>query len=83
MGFLGRGFEPHIHHTSYCSTYLVINFFKISQGELETYPPRYTQEMKRLGQLTGPPVYPADLVSRRFRGRSVIRLSLGKLLVNL
>ena len=29
--------------------------------------------------LTGPPVYPADLVSRRFRGESVIRLSLGKL----
>ena len=36
--------------------------------------------------LTGPrPVYPADLLSRRFRGGEyyVIRLSLGKLLVNL
>ena len=33
--------------------------------------------------LTGPPVYPADLLSRRFRGESIIRLSLGKLLVNL
>ena len=34
--------------------------------------------------LRGPPVYPADLLSRRFRGEeSVIRLSLGKLLVNL
>ena len=35
------------------------------------------------GTLTGPPVYPADLLSRRFRGGSGIRLSLGKLLVNL
>ena len=34
--------------------------------------------------LTGPPVYPADLLSRRFRGEGgVTRLSLGKLLVNL
>ena len=33
--------------------------------------------------LTGPPVYPADLVSRRFRGKSVVKLSLGKLLVDL
>ena len=33
--------------------------------------------------MTGPPVYPADLLSRRFRGEGVIRLSLGKLLVNL
>ena len=31
----------------------------------------------------GPPVYPADLVSRRFKGESGIRLSFGKLLVNL
>ena len=30
-----------------------------------------------------PHVYPAGLVSRRFRGESVIRLSLGKLLVDL
>ena len=35
--------------------------------------------------LTGPPVYPVDLVSRRFRGGKyyVIRLSLGKQLVDL
>ena len=31
--------------------------------------------------LTGPPVYPADLRSRRFRGGVIIRLSLGKLLL--
>ena len=40
--------------------------------------------MKRLGKVTGPPVYPAAMLSRRFRGgESVVRLSLGKLLVNL
>ena len=41
--------------------------------------------MKRLGQLTGPPVYQADLLSRRFRGGECNNraLSLGKLVVNL
>ena len=39
--------------------------------------------MKRLGEMTGPPVYPADLLSRRSGRESVIRLSLGKLRVNL
>ena len=33
--------------------------------------------------LTGPPVCLADLLPRRFRGESVIRLRLGELLVNL
>ena len=33
--------------------------------------------------LTGPSVHPADLLSCRFRGRGIIRLSLGKQLVNL
>ena len=49
--------------------------------ELEKYSPRYTQEMNRLGysaRVSGPPAIPP------FQGgESVIRLSLGKLLVNL
>ena len=36
--------------------------------ELEKCSPWYPQEMKRLGYLTGPPVCPADLLSRLFRG---------------
>ena len=37
--------------------------------ELEKYSPRYAQEMKRLGYSQRSAVYPADLLSRRFRGR--------------
>ena len=40
--------------------------------ELEKCSPRYTQEMKRREELVGPPVYPADLLSRRFRGGGVL-----------
>ena len=62
-------------------TSTIINFFRFSHGKLEKYSPRYTQEMKRLRYIwTGPPVYPYPAVSG---GESVIRLSLGKLLVNL
>ena len=63
MGFSGRGFKSHI--------YLDMTFSDFPHVELEKYSPQTTQEMERLGLLTGPPVYPADL------------LSLGKLLVNL
>ena len=62
------------------------NYFSdFPRVELEKIPcPVYTGN-ETAWILTGPPVYPADLLSRRFRGGEcyVIRLSLGKLLVNL
>ena len=60
-------------------------FFRLSpiNVELEEYSPRYPQEMRPLGLLARPPVYLADLLSRRFRGGSAIRLSLGEQLVGL
>ena len=79
MGFLGRGFEPHIHHNK------LFQIFPI-HDELEKYSPRYTQEMKRLGYLTGPPGISGRPAIPPFQERKSvtrIRLSLGKLLVKL
>ena len=65
------------------STFTTIEVSDFPHAELEKYYPRYTQEMKRLGyvdrsaRISGRPAIP------RFTGESVMRLSLGKLLVNL
>ena len=61
----------------------IINFFRLSPCRpckilSPVYPGNKTHWI-----LTRPTVYSADLLSRRFRGESVIGLSLGKLLVNL
>ena len=73
MSFLGRGVN--IPHNKLFKTFPHV--------ELEKYSPRYTRKLKGLGELTGPPVYPAELVYPAVSGgKSVIRLGLGKLLVN-
>ena len=59
MGFWVVGSIPTIHNNK---------VFRFSHVELEKYPPWYPQEMKRLGYWQRSAVYPADLLSRRFRG---------------
>ena len=58
MGFWVVGSIPTIHNS---------NFSDFPHVELEKYSPRYPQEMKRLGCIDRSAVYPADLLSRRFR----------------
>ena len=43
MGFLGRGFNSHIHYYNKLFQSFLMHV------ELEKYSPRFTQEMKRLG----------------------------------
>ena len=45
----------------------IISFSEFPHVELEKYSPWYPQEMKRLGYSQRSAVYPADLLSRRFR----------------
>ena len=46
-GVVGRTMGFWVVGSDHTST--IINFFRLSHVELEKYPPRYTQEMKRLG----------------------------------
>ena len=76
--FLDRWFESHIrHHTKLFQTLPMSNLKRTLPGTSK-YPGNETPWI-----LAGSLVYPADLLSRRFKGASVLRLSLGKLLVNL
>ena len=59
MGFLGRGFKSHIHHNKLFQSFPMSNLKKLSPVS----PGNETAWI-----LTGPPEYPADLLSRRFRG---------------
>ena len=54
MGFLDSEFESHIHHNVSFQTFPMSNLTNTLSGTSRI--------------LTGPPVYPADLLSRRFRG---------------
>ena len=59
MFFLGRGIKSHIHHNIFFQTFPMSNL----KNTLPVHPGNAIAWM-----LTGPPVYPADLLSRRFRG---------------
>ena len=76
MFFLGREFESHIH--------LNITFSNFPHVKLEKYFAAVYPGHKNVWILTGPSVYPAATCYSAVSGEeSVIRLSLGKLLVNL
>ena len=67
------GSNPTIHNNIFLQTFPIS---KLKSTLAPVYPGNETAWI-----LAGPPVDPADLVSRRFirGGKSVIRLSLGKL----
>ena len=69
------GSVPTIHNNKLFQTF--------PESNLKNTLPRVSPGNETAWILTGPPEYPADQLSRRLRGESVIRLSLGKLLVNL
>ena len=74
MGFLGRGFDPHIHHNKLFQIFPTSNLKNTLPGTpgIET-----AWILTEVRPYIRPTCYPA--VSG---GESVIRLSLGKLLVN-
>ena len=76
MGFLGRGFKSHIHHNKLFQNFLMSNLKNTLPG---VYPGNETAWIiDRSAHISGRPAIPP------FQGgESVIRLSLGKLLVNL
>ena len=62
-GFLGRGVKSHIHHDKLLQTFPIVSNLKNRKSISPVYP---GNEIAWI--LTGLPVYPADLLSRRFRG---------------
>ena len=75
MGFLGRGFKSHHPYNKLYQTFPMSN--------LKNTLPGIPTGNETAWILTDPPVYPADLLFRRFRGEECSEgYSLGKLLVN-
>ena len=75
MGLLGRRFKPHIHHNKLFQIFPMSNLKNTLPA---VYPGNETAwVIDRSARISGRPAVPP------FQGGSVIRLSLGKLLVNL
>ena len=77
-GFLGRGAS----NLTFLPPAILVHDSPHVELEKILFP-RYPQEKRTAWILARPAVYPADLLSRRSRGEGIVRLSLGRRLVNL